>query len=314
VVLPAQKHTLLPSPNPPPGRPHAQVRTLAFSPAGNNLLTGSSDRVVRVYDPKRPSLKSATELRGHAAPIERAVWDPTSTTTIASLDSGGELKVFDTRSRSSSSSLNLGGQGLTLAYVGDGTHIVASRKDDTFSIIDVRTNSSISTYTSKLQTHYFSLSPSPSLDSTIMFLPYTNGSVEPISLPSFTPVEGIPLLKAHTATAHTAKLSPRGNFLAIGGSDALISLWDTREWVCLHTLDKMEGAARSIAFSFDGLYVVGGSDESAGLEVACIDGEYVASLKTGSHGITGIDWHPSRYWLAYSGDAHGVRVIGVDGL
>jgi THO complex subunit 3 len=62
-------------------------------------------------------------------------------------------------------------------------------------------------------------------------------------------------------------MDPRGKYLAVGGSDALISLWDTQDWMCKHTLGHMEGPLRSVAFSWDGSYVVGGSDEGTGLEI-----------------------------------------------
>lgn len=93
-------------------------------------------------------------------------------------------------------------------------------------------------------------------------------------------------LTGHTSSCLSTELSPTGRILATGGSDSMICLWDTSDWVCQKTIGKMTGPVRSISksgnnaeprrpgilsnprlchnqlgFSFDGSYVVGGSDD-----------------------------------------------------
>lgn len=73
----------------------------------------------------------------------------------------------------------------------------------------------------------------------------------------------------------------------------------------------MTGPVRSISFSCDGSYIVGGSDEGNGLEIAHTEtGEYVHSLKT-SGPCPVVAWHPNRYHLAYT-DLGSLKIIGVD--
>lgn len=99
----------------------------------------------------------------------------------------------------------------------------------------------------------------------------------------------------------------------MGGSDALISLWDTTEWVCKRTLAGMQGGVKCLAFSWDGSFVVGGSDEGNGLEIAHVEsGEYVFTLQTATPAPC-VAWHPSRYLLAYSGDPMGLKIVGAAG-
>jgi THO complex subunit 3 len=64
-------------------------------------------------------------------------------------------------------------------------------------------------------------------------------------------------------------------------------------------------------FTFDGSYVVGGSDEGTGLEVVHAEtGEKIHTFKTaGSCPV--VTWAPTRYWLAY-GDAGVLRIWGID--
>jgi THO complex subunit 3 len=94
-----------------------------------------------------------------------------------------------------------------------------------------------------------------------------DGSVKLLDYPSLTTVHA---LHAHTSACFCLELAPTGRYLAVGGSDALISLWDTTEWVCRRTLAGMVGAVKQVSFSWDGSYVVGGSDEGNGLEIVSI--------------------------------------------
>lgn len=97
----------------------------------------------------------------------------------------------------------------------------------------------------------------------------------------------------------------------------MITLWDTHDWVCKHTLSAMTGSVHSLSFSFDGTYIVGahGTDRDGdkGLEVACAQtGEYIHKFDT-QNVASVVAWHPVRYWLAYAGDPGGVKVLGLAG-
>lgn len=75
---------------------------------------------------------------------------------------------------------------------------------------------------------------------------------------------GIHTVKAHASAALCLDLDPRGAYLAVGGSDAVVGLWDTQEWICVRTLRAMEHQVKTVGFSFDGAYMSSGSDEGDG--------------------------------------------------
>jgi THO complex subunit 3 len=118
-------------------------------------------------------------------------------------------------------------------------------------------------------------------------------------------------LNGHTSSCLSVELQPTARYLASGGSDSIIALWDTTDWICQRTLIDMTGPVRSISFSCDGSYIVGGSDEGNGLEIAHTEtGEYVYSVKS-SNACPLVAWHPNRYSLAYT-DLGSLKIIGVD--
>lgn len=173
-------------------------------------------------------------------------------------------------------------------------------------------------------THHVRTPESPNLH---FFTTTGDGNVRYMSYPSFDIDHTI---KAHTSACLSIQLAPNARYLAIGGSDALISLWDTTDFFCHRTLSsEVGGAIRNLSWSFDGRYICGACDEAGcggnGLDIFHAEtGEIVYTVPTGggiNTGIPDVAWHPSRYWLAYSitadgpGSANsgGLRVVGAAG-
>lgn len=118
-------------------------------------------------------------------------------------------------------------------------------------------------------------------------------------------------LNAHTSAATIATQSPSARYIATGGSDALVTLWDTTDWTCRHSLTELGGPVRSLSFSFDGAYICAGTDEGgAGLGVAHVESGEVVHVISSTGPTPCVAWHPNRYWLAYSGDPAGMKVVG----
>jgi THO complex subunit 3 len=107
-------------------------------------------------------------------------------------------------------------------------------------------------------------------------------------------------------------MSPSGEYLAAGGGDALVSLWDTQEWICVRTLELTGGLVKTVDFSFDGSYVTAGSDdkEEKKIRIAHVEsGEIVYTIDVPTPAAH-VAWHPCRYILAYSADNLGLKIVG----
>lgn len=162
--------------------------------------------------------------------------------------------------------------------------------------------------------------PTPTSPDLHLFATTGEGTVKIMSYPSF---DVLHTLHAHTSACLSIALAPTGRYLAVGGSDALISLWDTTDWICRRTVSSSNGGAvRGVSWSFDGRFVCGACDEVGcggnGLEIFHAEtGESVYTVPTGGSSASGIPtvaWHPSRYWLAYSTTADGPGSAGAGGL
>jgi THO complex subunit 3 len=181
------------------------------------------------------------------------------------------------------------------------------QQDNTLLQFDRTTLRPISTHPQHVQTNQCVFSWS----GDTLFLTHGDGCVRLLSYPTFSTSL---TLNAHTSSCYALSLSPSGETLAVGGGDALVSLWDTSEWICVRTIDLVDGPVKSVDFSFDGSYVVAGAEEDKGLKIAHVEtGEIVWTLDT-LQPATQVAWHPCRYVLAYSADQQGLKIIGGEQL
>ncbi|EGZ77732.1 WD40 repeat-like protein [Neurospora tetrasperma FGSC 2509] len=300
------------------GGSHHSLSTIAWNPLGTLIATGAVDKTLRVWNPEKPNVKFSTELKGHASPIEKVAFNPVKDAELCSVSSDGAVKIWDVRTKACVNEVKVSGHATSLAWALDGSSLlVGSKNGDLFHILPSQ-SSIISTHHQPVGTNQMAFCWSGDK----VFLPTNEGRLRILSYPDFEPVlhmnYAVPegestefTLKGHTASCLTAELSPTGKYLATGGADSIISLFDTKDWICQRTVTRMVGPVKSISFTFDGSYVVGGCEEGGSLEVTHTEtGEHVHTFKTAGT-CEAVAWAPTRYCLAYS-DLGVLRIIGVD--
>lgn len=89
-----------------------------------------------------------------------------------------------------------------------------------------------------------------------IFLATEDGRVRILSYPDLEPLlhhnhEGEDksefTLKGHTSSCLSVELQPAARFLASGGDDSVIALWDTADWICQRAITKLTGPVRNIS-------------------------------------------------------------------
>lgn len=70
-----------------------------------------------------------------------------------------------------------------------------------------------------------------------MFVCGGDGCVTTLEIPS---LEVYHRCVAHPASCFCVDVDPRGRYIAVGSTDAIVSLWDLAEWYCVRTFTKME--------------------------------------------------------------------------
>ncbi|KAG6011906.1 hypothetical protein E4U54_007843, partial [Claviceps lovelessii] len=225
-------------PNSMRGGSHS-LRAIAWNPPGSLIATGSSDRTLRVWNPDKPHVKFSTELKGHTASVEKVAFNPTKDAELCSMSSDGIVKFWDVRTKACFNEVKGLGDALSLAWAPDGETLVVGNKQST----------PLATHQQDMQINQIAFCYS----GTKIFLTTSDGRIRILSYPGFEPVLTTPgggedeqarefMLNGHTSSCLTVEVQPTARYLATGGSDSVIALWDTTDWICQRTLTKMTGA------------------------------------------------------------------------
>ncbi|KAF8213996.1 WD40-repeat-containing domain protein [Mycena galopus ATCC 62051] len=105
---------------------------------------------------------------------------------------------------------------------------------------------------------------------------------------------------AHVGGSTAIALDPRGRYLASGGHDSIVNIFDLTEMISVRSITSCENSITAISFSHDGEYL---AISNTGSYIDICANETAAPL----HRVPAlapaptVTWHPSKYAIAYCG-------------
>lgn len=322
-----------------------KINSIAWNCVGSHIATASHN-TLRVWRPEQPNFRGTVELRivapGSRHPAaskltgtEVCRFNPRGPHELASLGNAGSegtLRLWDIRGKGSPvAACDVGGKGYSCVYHPSGNHLVVGRtvrpppspsrpsltpppQDDHVMLYDLRyLPSAPATLTLAHST------PQPVQTNHTAFtnagheLLYAagDGTLRLLAFPSLAPLHALP---AHAVAATVVAPAPHGHHLATGGADATVHLVDPAELLVARSLTAPRGVVRSLAFSFDGVYLAAGGDEPAeapdgarGVPVWHAESGELVHTVPGVGGAPQVAWHPTSYALALA-DAGGLKI------
>jgi len=235
-----------------------QVFSVAFSPDGTILASGSEDRTIKLWD-----VKTGTEiltLTWHDKPISSVAFSPDGT-ILASGSWDGAIKLWDVKTGTEILTLGHDKSISSVAFSPDGTILAAGLGDYTIKQVklwNVKTGTEIGTLIGDRGGSVTSVVFSP--DGTILAAGSADHTIKLWNVKTGTQIG---TLTGHDRYISSVAFSPDGTMLASGSWDHTIKLWDVKTGIKIRTTRHWNSVS-SVTFSPDGTILVssGSSNET----------------------------------------------------
>jgi WD40 repeat protein len=280
---------------------HADVvASVAWSPKGRCVATGSYDGTVKVWDVENGRLLNT--LAGHDESVNSVSWSPDGTR----LASGSDDETVMVWEAASGRLLNvLAGHDnsvFSVSWSPDGKHLASGSRDQTVMLWDAASGRLLNTLAGH-DNSVFSVSWSPdgkrlasgSYDKTVKLWDPSSGRV-------------LNTLTGHDKLVLTVSWSPDGTRLATGSDDKTVKLWELSSGRLLNTLTGHDNLVFSVSWSPDGTRLASGSSDETVKVWEASSGRLLNTLAGHDDAVNSVSWSPGGMRLASGSSDETVKV------
>jgi WD40 repeat protein len=265
------------------------VMSVAFSPDGKRIATGSIDKTAKIWDTE--SGKELLTLRGHSNTVESVAFSPDGK-RIATGSGDATAKVWDTKSGEELMTLRALSTVTSVAFSPDSRRIVTGGYDKTAKIWDAESGKELVTllgHSEVVNSAVFS-----SDGSRIA----TGSGDETAKIWDAESGKELVTLRGHSSSVKSVVFSPDDKRIATGSLDKTAKIWDTESGKELMTL-RHSDFVTSVRFSPDGRRIATGSlDKTAKIWDAEIGTELVTLREHTNIIMTSVAFSPDGRRIA----------------
>ena len=270
-----------------------EFTSVAFSPDGRFIASGSWDNTVKLWD---VAGKLLVHTFGHTDPVYSVAFSPDGR-FIASGSRDNTVKIWDVAGKSLVHTF----EGHTdpvysVAFSPDGCFIAFASGDNTVKIWDVAGKSLVHTFEGHTDPVY-SVAFSP--DGCFIATGSGDNTVK------LWDVAGKSLVHTfdNTDLANSVAFSPDGRFIASASDfmDGTVKLWDVAGKSLAHTFEGHTSSVNSVAFSPDGQFIVSGSWDKT-VKLWDVDGKSLVHTFDNTDPVNSVAFSPDGRFIASASD------------
>jgi WD40 repeat protein/class 3 adenylate cyclase len=266
------------------------VYSVAWSPDGKTLASGSHDQTVKLWEVATGKL--LTSLQGHSEAVRSVAWSPDGK-TLASGSYDQTVKLWEVATGKLLASLQgHTGQVISVAWSPDGKTLASGSTDQTVKLWETATGRLVTS----LQGHansVFTVAWSPdgktlasgSRDQTVKLWEVATGKL-------LTNLEG------HSDGIWSLAWSPDGRTLASASRDQKVKLWEAATGKLLMTLQGHTGPICCVAWSPDGVTLASASADQTIKLWETATGKLLTNLHGHADEVWSVAWSPDGKTLA----------------
>ncbi|RFU31129.1 hypothetical protein B7463_g5199, partial [Scytalidium lignicola] len=260
------------------------VNSVAFSPDGKQVVSGSHDKTVRLWDTATGRMLQT--LEGHSSTVNSVAFSPDGKQIV----SGSEdriVRFWDTTTgkmlqmlESHSSSVK------SVAFSPDGKQVISGSKDKTVRLWDVVSGAVLHI----LENHSNIVSP-------VVFSPdgkqvvFGSGN-KTVQLWDIMTKRTLQMFEGHSSWVFSVAFSLDGKQVVSGSRDRTVRLWDAVSGAVLQTFEGHSSTVNSVAFSPDGKQVVSGSNDKTVQLWDTVTGKMLQTFEGHSHIVNTVTFSP----------------------
>ncbi|CAE6493239.1 unnamed protein product [Rhizoctonia solani] len=303
--------------------------SVAFSPDGKSVASGSRDMAIRIWNASSPS-PIGKPLRGHSGTVYSVAYSPLGY-VLASGSNDGKVRLWDVNTGQQMGQLWADSSVNSVAFPPDSNLLASGSRKGTVQVWDVQKRTPTSHPFTGHTDCVYSVAFSPdgtrlvsgSYDKTIRVWDVERGATVvgpikghtgPVRSVSFSP-DGSQIIscsrdrtirlwnarggepigtpyEGHTSVVNSVSFSPHGIYVASGANDDTVRLWDVRNG---HQVDQPfkehTNLVLSVAFSPCGQYVASGAEDHKVIIRSIVDKVPNFVNHIDSHGMMEDDGH-----------------------